>query len=914
MVDSTPPYLYKETRINVESTIPGSTAVIRLPAYGASKWTSRTTHKRHFPMEIPPAEDEGEFRQKHLASAASLFFRQHHQFPRSFLWRVLEDRKALSIQAADLCKEDKVHDAHLTLRLIFPSPIRPACIAFSDSEEHDILNVFALTESNHLYTLTLRPESFRRKSTTEDNIRDWCKIYLSSAFGFKHPHRLVALAAEELIVSLHDGGLLKLNRVPGEDSSIWKETFYSEGGWSQGLRNLIPFQSNNTIRYGKVNIELSAITSIVSPSTIIDGKPYVFTVSLDHRIKVWNLASGRIAYTGDLLDQSLLPNEASKYVIHPSHSELIRIYKDSDGRTFAVTYSPSGAGQFKFWSVVLKNDDSLEMRDWLPDEILEPPAPTSDIWTLADFSALIDKCDQNTVTLWVLWKNNITYRVQKVGFQIGSPERMRDAWANAWSAITSETLAEAPLPTVLPSDSADSTEKWLEYILYPGRFTAATVETALSIYEKGLGGSKNASLRSTKNLTERLCSIVASMTSMDRNSEGFMEYDNFRTAVDMQWRRFYRLVSELDKQRGEVLSLAFDSEHHMAWVITADGLATIRECSVIEKLWHNPENSRSDDTLAQLVLAASLFRDSFSDTLLHNCETILTAELFRRHSFADVQSVRTFYDRCNFAGQIVDEDYAQLVNNLGGSFRGLTNETYQLLLEGMKASGESDARLERLPFSALGMKNIVRGVQETVHLHRTICLDQLMLLVFVEVEVDQEEEGIQLETAAVYKYLFAKLKRLELLAWLSKTEMLLSIPRLERSNSTTDNVASPTTKRPEDFKKVTVLEGILGHLWGLITDSGESSASLLTDMLGRICDPDSDYELEPALIQCYLLKMDRPDLALEISRFCGEDSFSVYIQGRAHLSAKDLPAAAMYFKKAAFGLGIIFSWNKFGNC
>jgi nuclear pore complex protein Nup160 len=282
----------------------------------------------------------------------------------------------------------------------------------------------------------------------------------------------------------------------------------------------------------------------------------------------------------------------------------------------------------------------------------------------------------------------------------------------------------------------------------------------------------------------------------------------------------------------------------------------------------------------------------------------LTAELFRGLSFADAQSVRSFYEKCNFAGQIVDDDYAQLVNNFGGSFRGLKNEVYQALLEAMTTSEESDTRLERLPFAALGMKAIVRGVQETIHLHRAICLDQLMLLVFIEMEVDQEEEGMRLETAPIYKHLLNKLKRLELLSWLSKTQMSLSIPRLERSNSITDNVSSPTTKRPEEFKKVTVLEGILGHLWGLITHSGESTASLLTDILGRICDPDSDYELEPALMQCFLLKVDRPDLALDISRFCGQDAFSVYIQGRAYLSAKDLSAAATYFKKAAFGLGM----------
>ena len=69
-----------------------------------------------------------------------------------------------------------------------------------------------------------------------------------------------------------------------------------------------------------------------------------------------------------------------------------------------------------------------------------------------------------------------------------------------------------------------------------------------------------------------------------------------------------------------------------------------------------------------------------------------------------------------------------------------------------------------------------------------------------------------------------------------------------------------------------------------------------------VCDPNSDIELHPALIQAFLIKTERPDLAMSFSRFCSQDPFSTYIQGRACLVSKDLSAAATYFKKAAFGL------------
>jgi nuclear pore complex protein Nup160 len=904
MAERAPLYKYKETRLNLDSSVSGSTVAIRLPSYGASNWSSRTAQKRPLPSDVPPAEDENGFKQKHLASAASIYYRKYHQSPQDFLWRVLEDSKVLSIQAVDLCKQDKIPDAHLTLRLNFPSPIRPACIAFADYKEHDSLSVFVLTESNHLYTLTLRPEYFRRRTSTEDNVADWCKIYLSSAFSFKHPHRLVALSTEELLVSLHDGGMLKLDRVAGEDSAVWKETFYNEGGWTQGLRSLIPFQGNNTVRHGKVNFELSAVTSIAPSQVYIEGMPYVFTVSLDHRLRVWNLATGKIAYAGDILGQERTPQDVGKYIIDASQSQLVKVYQDSDDKVLAVTYSPIGATEFKFWAVNPVGDGELELTDLFHGKLLSPPPPTSDVWTLSNFSFVASKDNRNTPSLWVLWKNNTTYRVHKVDLTISSPIQTSDAWEDIWTAVVNETLLDGPLPLLLSSDPADCTEKWLEYILFPGRFTLAILQTALSIYEKGLGGSKATSSRSSKNLAERMCSLVASTATMDRNSTGRMEYDHFKVSADTQWRRFYRLVLELDKLRGEAMSLAFNPEHEMSWVVTADGLSAIRECSSVELEWHNPENAGLPD-LSRLLTAASIFRESFSDGLQQSCLAVLNAELFQDPVATNSTRLRDFYDKCNLGGHISDEDYTQLVSNLGGSFNVLTTEVYKSLFRTMSAREDFDLRLERLPLATTGRKATIKGVQEMVELHRSICFDQLMLLVFIEAEIDQEEESMQLETSVVYKQLLFMLRRLDLIDWLSKTLISMPIPRAERPSNTKEKSPSPS-KKPEDFRTITVLEGCIGHLLGLLISSGESTARLLTENLMRLCDPDSDYVLQPALIQCFLLKLERPDLALDLSKFCGQDPFSIYIQGRVSLAVKDLTTAAMYFKKAAFGMGTSF--------
>jgi nuclear pore complex protein Nup160 len=217
METANPFYAYKETRLDLDPTTQGSIIAIRLPAHGSTSHSSRASQKRPHIAEPSIAQDERTFRERHLATAASIYYRIHHKSPRSFLWRILEDGKVLSIRAVDVSKQANTADASLTLHLRFPEAVMPGCIAFSDSKEHDVLSVFVLTESKLLYTLSLRPDYFRRPASTEDNVADWCKSYSSSVFSFKQPHRMVTLSADELFVALQDGSLLKLERNSGGD-------------------------------------------------------------------------------------------------------------------------------------------------------------------------------------------------------------------------------------------------------------------------------------------------------------------------------------------------------------------------------------------------------------------------------------------------------------------------------------------------------------------------------------------------------------------------------------------------------------------------------------------------------------------------------------------------------------------------
>lgn len=219
----TPHYLYKEVRLNLEGENPHATLTIRSPGDGRSNQHWRIPHRKQQQFtQAPVTEDETSFAKKHLASSAFLSF-QHasRKHPRSFLGRILNDSRILSVQCLDFTRgPDDRHEATRTLQFIFPHAIRPAGVSFANDEKHDGLDIFVLTTSNDLYTIALRPEFFCSSSSTEGDITSCCKTYLSASFGFRYPHRLIARSSQELFVSLYDGELLRLTRKPGEDGRV----------------------------------------------------------------------------------------------------------------------------------------------------------------------------------------------------------------------------------------------------------------------------------------------------------------------------------------------------------------------------------------------------------------------------------------------------------------------------------------------------------------------------------------------------------------------------------------------------------------------------------------------------------------------------------------------------------------------
>ncbi|KAH6688151.1 hypothetical protein VD0002_g3950 [Verticillium dahliae] len=891
-------YLYKEIRLNLEPSSSTSVVNIKVPPPSGTSRKLPNTDKSG-------TDDENIFRSKNLASASSIFHRKYHATPSSFLWRVLEDGTVLSIRATDVAKNEKDADAPLILNFRFAAAIQPSCIAFADPREHDALCMFVLDDANVLYSFTLRPDYFRKRSAIEAGPAEACRVYVPSVFSFKHPHRMIAATADQVVVALHDGGLVRLDRNKANNSvgHPWKETIYNSQSWTQGLRSLIPFQGKSPIWHGKINMDLSAATSLQVTDLGIEGASFLFTVCLDHRMRIWNLYTGQILFTGDILNAERNPQEVGKWTVDPTQFNLLQIVGHSVGVRTCATYSPIGQGEFKLWTVRAHDAETIYVEDSFPDVHLVPSAPSlSDVWTLADFNMLGDS--DGGIQLWALWKNNMTYRVQGLDLD---QDHVDECWQNNWTSVFIDTTSE-PAPASGPCDPTDVTDKWLNLILSPGKFTRNTLETALSIYERGLGAAKEGGSRSQRGLAESVCSVIASTAALDRKSSGGMDYEQFRASSEIQWRRFHRLLLELDKQRGEAVSLSVDPRSGLAWVVCADSLSAIRECSSLERLCHNfsrPDEGSED--VAKLISTGLGFLDAFPDSMVQVCTAALRPEVFEETTRTDYERLQHVWDTTGFWRSVSEDDCSQVIDSFGQQFALVTESLYTEVFDLLSTGNDTRHHNAQHPLTDFGRGLVVKAVQETVELQWRICLSQLLLLVHMEFDWEREEDMLskRLDVGSVFRQYLSSLRRLELIRWLATTEVTVPLQvKSERSGSFSGGSPTVSRKKEEDSKVITALEGNVGHLLGFPGVTDEPLAGSITALVASLCAADSDIEVSPSLIQCSLIRRERADLADGLSPFCDQTPFAIYVQGRVALGLKDYDSAALSFRRATVGMSV----------
>ncbi|KAH7559151.1 dna repair protein rhp51 [Bipolaris maydis] len=918
--------LYKEARLNIEPAFPGSTIAFTIPAY--SPFASRSSTKRSVITEQYVDKDEDAFTRRHLATDGSMYFRRHHGYPRSFLWRVLDNRKMLEIQSTDLDHDstDKF-EATLTLLFQFPAPIRPFCVAFAEPADRDTLTVFAITTANELYTITLHRDFFATPAASEQDPETWCKRVEPALFSGRIPFRLVAESADELLVTLDDGAICRL--VWDKANASWDGSRYQQNNWS--MRGLLSWKAQPTVRFENAEFATSAAAAVaISPE-----KNHILSVCLDHTIRAWNIASGKPGAHMDLLgaDEMALEKSHTSYSIGPSQSMLMQVVEVVGGIGGAdyhvVTYSPK-QHQFKFWGVRDADDAELGFYDAAEDSNFIPPIDElmkTTVWTLEEFHIVPGPSGWRGSEIWIRARSGPSSKIYSLKFDLtDTPEARTQAWKNDWVCVepgplTVDALRSHPAnpserDEVIDHDDLDSTQKWLDFLFYPGRFTAATLETSLYIYKRGLDQGRPGRSSSRGSLKERLCAAVTALAV-----NGSRESDGIEDAVAVQWEAYYSLVKDLHKRRGESLSLVYDRDSSRPWLVLSDYVSAIRTCSESEITKLNASVISSSRTLskplckmletsesrdvARLLNAAASFRQRLPSFVQHEVRRHLEMDILQSRNITILDRMEWIEANSELSQQVSDEDVTMLVEELGMEVKDLGTETF---LRAIKILGyEEDGKPQpRRQIARYGLSALTRISQETLEGDRDVLLDLLVLLLFMFIELEGESLE-DFDAPEVFAELILRYKDCLVVSWLAGTVWA----HQSATGLASENVNRALSETLKVGKKLpitqTVLEGAYGGRAFEVPLPKDLKADLLTKWSrGWLTSIFEEHEYEAVVedIMGILLAQREYELAMDFSKFLIEGYWASYMRGRLYIALGDNATASMCFQKPAYTLAL----------
>lgn len=923
---------FKETRIGNEP-LPRPTTIqfevnILSNTSALNTFSRNSSPQRRVIKTRPTFSNDEDYTSNLLASSGSIYFGAAKRYPRTIVWRILQERKVLELRSADLCKSDEEREeATITIQLVFSSPIKNGGVALVDAEDQGFLNLFVLTKEPQLLTFTLRREFFCYEAASEEDIGKWCKIFKPASFAISTPHHLIAPNPLQIAVSLCDGRLLNLTRKSGDDGSTWHESAYGNGQWTTFLGGLIPWQGSNTIRYDGTSLDPETATGLaLSPD-----RRHVYAICLSHTLKVWNLDTAKSVFSVDLLGQPRDAQELPKIMLDPNALHRVQVFQAetmlNGDEYYVMTFSPHDLGQFKIWGVRDASQATRGIRDMFPEYIFLPPDPdpsleSKAIWKVADFKVNSARTG-NGMEIWVMMRSNRLYRLYNLAFGM---EEIGHQWRNNWMMTDLEMPDQIYPPLLSDSDPEDVTEMWLDLLSYPGRYPETVLETALAMY-LSVNKAKNPS-GSKRGFQERLWSAITSRVQSQSSATGGTDFQKYRKDINQEWTLFWQDVRDLNNSRWSILSFAFDETSNMPWLVFADGYSAIRRCSKLEIIAHNKHEELESTQLLEMpsievddqarepspcelavyISTAAALRQSFSHPLRQTCNRLLSSELWQEPFLSTPTRMQSFYEDANFVTEIGKDEVDDLESGLGavGGYDGLDTGSFLAIIN--KLPNIMQAEVSGLVNTQFGRKVLVEGARQMIDLYERIVLDLLMLVIFINGEMYRGEKPLEgFDGARLYTALLDQLRKYQMMQWLAK-----NIRRTTKALSE-DVGMSDLGSREVPSSPSQAVSTILEDLFVIDVKpqeySEQSQSQALTQSIQDILQwvtggNDFTITLDIVLVhvQCNLLANDNMDLALDFLRYQPSTAWATYIKGRLYLARLELATANIYFKKAAFQL------------
>lgn len=592
----------------------------------------------------------------------------------------------------------------------------------------------------------------------------------------------------------------------------WRQTHFSTGDWKTSFRGLVAWSGQSMVRYGDQDLDPKAATTIAASP---NGR-HMWTVCLDHSIRAWDVTSGRVIAILDLAgDPDRDFDRPAQQLLDPNQPQLLSFrapragHDDDDDLYTMVTYSPV-TQDFKFWAVDASIVSSIDVKELYPDFRFRPPIDAltgSHGWRLEQYYAvpLGDGLRSHEWRLWLSVRAGPRYHVLTIDLDANLPsKRLQRTWEAAWSSVdrgrcTADDFRNHPANPLNQTIGSTATalppltERWVNFLLSPGRFSTKVLETALVVYQRGpqkARQDKSAIRLSQASLKDRLCAAVGQAATTAQSTQVHAAFDAQEQELAARWSIYYGLVNDLQKQRERPVALAFDEHKQVPWLVMADHVSSIRDCSQLEKLWHNrsayaaahkfqPQDpllktlhNADDSQVGQLFQALSIFRKGFSDDFLLSFERALEADALRQDYSATVEDrLQSLYDQSGFAGKVSDDDYNRVTDALAclGGFEELGKSVFDKTIEFLNA--HQHGRPQQKEINPYGCQTMLNGARDALALGHDMLVDAALLVVFTAVELVADDYSEDLQPFDIFENISSKYREYELLSWLSRTTM-----------------------------------------------------------------------------------------------------------------------------------------------
>lgn len=885
------------TEVAVQAT-PASSQTISQYRIGRAQLTSQSAS--------PHARTEEEYIRRHVASAAGVHFRaDRSQTPASYSWKVANDERTLYISSADLTKpieQQRGDEASTAVEITFDDQIREHTLGFADAIEDDSLEVFLCTSKNEIQHITIPARAFRSENQTFGGFKQWHRTVDASSLTIDTVFRLQVHSANGLFLCFTSGRIQYLTRKTG--SYRWEGTTYDDKTWGASFNSLLGRGISRKLEYGSTYVDSRTAQAVQASA----DSTYLYTVCLNHQLRVWHIPSGKLVVAKDLLDYE--GDEQNRTLSAFDRGHIQHLQGVEMRGSILVTYSPRDGGQFKFWDVRGGLTDTLSVTDRYPGVKLTPPDPDptgTTIWSMVGFRVVPqgELDSRGSAQLWVLWRNNNHHRVYSLQFDLDDIGR---AWAEQnWVSSDSISSTDSTPNIVSPGPEA-ATSQWLEYLTTPRRYPTTVLETALSIYTRN---TKNTS-DPKWSLQRRLCEAIAPTARPKKQETGGMNFDAFSYEVDQAWRTYHRTVEKLDDARRGPLAFAYNAEEHLPYLVMTDEVAILRESDKLELVLKNDsqdlENFETVSTsrwphrqilteerrvsyshLAQLLSTTSRFVEDLPAETVQDLDATV-ADLLFLHSERTLTSILPeIYDDLNLGEAVSEDNFARLERGLKpiGGIESINNNLLLAVLDLLPAATPRAVGDHSLVSTYFGSQLQSIDVLESLLCIRRVLSGLISLVIFIEGEFNQEE-GAKLadfDAAEIFSNIASIFRTLERNIWLAT--------HFRAANSTTESQQSLLQDSP------------LKAIQPRADPSQPATYRLMAythESLDYISSEDPGYDIATVGLFCDILRRNELQLATEFARFLPATPWATYMRGRLALARQQYDRAEQYFHRAAFGL------------